>query len=410
MIRLRHGTVRSDLAVTENDGSWTWSVPAAQAPGTYSILVRSVDGAVTAYSPDFVVADCAVPAPAIKRAPPFERPLPVAFPPQPRITDFTLDPRTFVARLSARNFGGAMKQDAQVVLKLGQEQIQALTWPKGRETFAWGDRLFSISGEPHLAECKLIGGGQVCLRAEILSLEIQGNPYPGLYDMECVPCWQDLMVAGFQWHSTGKLTFSVGNAGYCPSGSWTYRLYRMGELVETSPRFGSQPPGVWTQVTANYSMPASAGGSCLFRVDVIPDNAGQDNNSANNSCEFRVVPDWRAFDVIISDIRVAGEVENWENNPPATDAYWQLIPILKNTGNASYPEVYAHIQVAIDGRQVMDQRVTIALDPHEEVAICHSRFGIHMPVLPYGNHEVTVAVSNLCPVPMKKRLMRPPLG
>jgi hypothetical protein len=297
-----------------------------------------------------------------------------------------------------------------VVLKLGQEQIQTLTWPKGRETFIWGDRLFSISGEPHLAECKLIGGGHLCLNAEIRSPEVSAPADQGLSRSACVDCWQDLAVAGFQWHTSGKLTFSLGNAGYCPSGSWTYRLYRMGELIETSVRFGSQPPGVWSIVTAKTEMPAKAGGSCLFRVDVIPDNPGQDKNKANNSCEFRVVPDWRAFDVIISDIRVAGEVENWENNPPATDAYWQLIPILKNTGNRSYPEVYAHIQVAVDGRQVMDQRVRIALDPSEEVAICHSRFGIHMPVLPYGSHEVTVAVSNLCPVPMKKRLLRPPLG
>lgn len=409
VIRLRQGTVRSDLAVTENDGSWTWSVPPAQAPGTYSILVRSSDGSVTGYSPDFVVADCASPAPAVRRAPPFARPLPIAFPPQPRITEFTMDKPTTFFRLNARNFGGALKQDAQVVLLLGSKPVLARPWPKGQETFAAAGRLFSNDGSPHLESCTQIGGGDYCLRAEIRSPEIQGFPYPGMVDLECAPCWQDLAVSGFQWKPTGELIFSVGNLGYCPSCAWSYRLYRMGELVETSARYGSVAPGAWSQITAKFAMPGRGGGSCLFKVELVPDSPGLEKNTANNVCEVRALRDALEYDVVISDIKLSGEVEYWEfleDGSPTTDAYNRLVPMLKNTGNKEYPPFTVRVQVAFDDGPVEERVFTIAIAPHEEVPLSHSRWGVRMPVLPVGTHTVRVGVS-VCPAAMKKTMTRP---
>lgn len=414
VIRLRQGATRTDVAVTENDGSYAWSLPATATPGEYAILIRSTDGTVVANSPAFAITDCgATPMPAKMKLPVHDLPAPIRIPPQPRITEFTVDKATTFFRLNAKNFGGPMKQDAQVVLSLpggpGPKQ-QFWTWPKGQGTFSLAGRVFANGDDQHLASCAQMGGGNYCLEAEIRSPEVVGFPYPGLRDMECgIPCWQDLAVSGFHWNSSGKLSFSVGNNGYCPSCAWSYRLYRMGVLVETSPRYGSVAPGSWSRLTAATTMPANAGGSCLFKVEIVPENPGLEKNTANNSSEYRVVPDAKVYDIVISDIKLSGEVEYWEFSPPTSDAYWRLVPFLKNTGNKECSECIIKIQTAIDNGPVDEQTLTVFIGPLEEIPLSHTRWGVRLPVVPYGSHTVTVAVS-ICPTPMKKAITRPPQG
>lgn len=412
-IRLRQGSTPIVIADTDNDGSFLWTVPATLAPGTYTILIRNADRSAEGTSPAFSIADCSgTPPPVIKKIPPLERPpVSLIFPPQPRITQFVLNEATTVFVLRGENSGGAMKQDAQVVLTIpggaGDRQVSQ-TWTKGKATFYWADRLFANDGDPALASCTKMGGGHFCLQAEIRSPEVVGWPYPGLHDQQCFPCYPDLAVAGFQWSTSGVLSFSVGNNGYCPSYPWSYRLYKDGQLVETSVRYGSNAPGAWGKITANYIMPAASSGSSTFRVELVPENPALEKNKENNSLEVTTAPSSLQYQIAIADIQFYGDTM-YGFQAPVGDEHYRLVFTLKNTSNKAWPQSLAQCRIFIDNGKVYEGSFPVSFDPYEEFLIIHDKGFPNFPVVPYGIHNVEVWV-NICPSSLTKKMMRRPEG
>jgi len=413
-IRLRQGSTPITIADTDNDGSYLWTVPASLATGACTILIRNADRSASGTSPSFNIADCIgapPPAPVIKKFPPLERPPVILFPPQPRITQFVMDKATTIFVLRAENSGGAMKQDAQVVLTIpggaGDRQISQ-TWSKGKATFYWADRLFANDGDPALASCTKMGGGDFCLQAEIRSPEVVGYPYPGLRDQECFPCYPDLAVVGFQWRTSGVLSFSVGNIGYCPSFAWSYRLYKDGQLVETSVRYGSMAPGVWSKLTTNYIMPAASSGSSTFRVEVVPENPAWEKNKGNNTLEVTTAPSSLQYQIAIADIQFYGDTM-YGIQAPVGDEHYRLVFTLRNTSNKAWPQCPAQCRIFIDNGKVYEGSFPVAFDPYEEFLIIHDKGFPNFPILPYGIHTVEVWVS-ICPSSLTKKMMRPPQG
>jgi hypothetical protein len=406
-IRLRQGDTWWDVADTDNDGSYPWTVPASLATGKYAVVIRNADRSVVTTSPSFNITDCGAPLLVVKKLPPLERPpVRLVFPPHPIITEYTMDKETSVFRFSAQNTGGPMTQNAKVVLLLPGGKELSLDWLKEKPTFTFTHRLFAYGDIPHLVPCTVLGGGDFCLRIEIRSPEIQGFPYPGLYDQRCCSAYQDLTVAGFDWEASGELSFSVGNIGVCPSCLWSYRLYKMGQLVETSPLNSGLSSGQWTHTTATYTMPANSGGSCLFKVEVMPQSPVFEKNKGNDACEFRVTPRAVDYGIIISDVRVDGEVYVWGGYPPTSDEYNRLVFFLKNTTMLPVPSLTARCQIAIDNVQVDEHTFVVSFNPGEEREISHTTTGIRFPSLPSGTHTVTVWV-NICPTFLKKTMSRP---
>ncbi|HEX7502044.1 MAG TPA: GPI anchored serine-threonine rich family protein [Acidobacteriota bacterium] len=77
-IRLMRGTaaVQEITLDTANDGSFDWPVPAATAPGSYTVRVRSKENATVGESAAFTIAACGSGPPVAKKAPVFDRPSP----------------------------------------------------------------------------------------------------------------------------------------------------------------------------------------------------------------------------------------------------------------------------------------------------------------------------------------------
>jgi hypothetical protein len=394
-------------------GSWTWDSAGRLADGTevpagtdYIVRINIV-GMQTHDDSNAAFAITGTKPLVMKKLSPLERPpVRLVLPPHPIITEYTMDKETSVFHFSAQNTGGPMTQNAKVVLLLPGGKELSLDWLKEKPTFAFTHRLFAYGDIPHLAPCTVLGGGDFCLRIEIRSPEIQGFPYPGLYDQRCCSAYQDLTVAGFDWEASGKLSFSVGNIGVCPSCLWSYRLYRMGQLVETSSLYSGLGSGQWTHTTAAYTMPANSGGSCLFKVEVIPQSPVFEKNKGNDACEFRVTPRAVDYGIIISDIRVDGEVYVWGGYPPTSDEYNRLVFFLKNTTMLTVPSLTARCQIAIDNVQVDEHTFVVSFNPGEEREISHSTTGIRFPSLPSGTHTVTVWV-NICPTFLRKTMSRP---
>ena len=383
-------------------------------PGTgYIVRIRDAGNTFSDDS-DAVFAISGAPTPAvIKKIPPFERPpVSLMFPPQPRITGFSMNKELTLFGIAAENAGGPMQQDAQVVLTIpgGPAGAQvSQTWPKGKKNFSWVERLFANDKDPHLAECAQMGGGEYVIWAEIRSPEIVGTPYPGLSKYSPVfPCWQDLAVAGFQWNASGALTFSVGNNGYCPSFPWTYRLYKDGQLIETSPRFGSMGPGKWGKMTSAVTMPAASGASGTFRVEVVSENPGVEKNKANNTLEVTVAPSSLQYQIAITDIQFYGDTM-YGFQQPVGDEHYRLVFTLKNTSHVAMPLGTAQCRIFIDNGKAYEGAFAVSFDPYEEFLLIHDKGFPSFPVVPYGIHKVEVWLS-ICPSSLTKNMMRPPEG
>ena len=412
------GVIKSQVALSA--GSFTWTSVGTLEDGTvvasgtdYIVRIRD-EGNTFGDESDAAFSISGAPAPpVIKKIPPLERPpVSLIFPPQPRITSFSMNKELTLFGIAAENAGGPMKQDALVVLSIpggaGSRQVSQ-TWPKGKQYFSWVDRLFANDKDPHVADCTQMGGGDYSLWAEIRSPEVVGTPYPGLSRYSpSFPCWQDLAVAGFQWSASGALSFAVGNNGYCPSFPWSYLLYKDGQLVETSPRFGSKAPGAWGTITANYHVPAGNGASCTFRVEVVSENPGAEKNKANNTLEVTTAPSSLQYQIAIADIQFYGDTM-YGFQAPVGDEHYRLVFTLRNTSNKAWPQCPAQCRIFIDNGKVYEGSFPVSFDPYEEFLIIHDKGFPSFPVVPYGIHKVEVWV-NICPTSLTKRMMRPPQG
>lgn len=410
------GVIGSQVALAA--GSYTWTSVGTLEDGTpvgpgtgYIVRIRDVGNTFGDESDAAFSISGGAPPPVSKKLPPFTPPLGIVMPPQPRITQFVLNKESTLFGLVAQNSGGPMKQDAQVVLSIpggaGSNQISQ-TWPKGKQSFSWAGRLFANDKDPHLAACTRIGGGDFCLEAEIKSPEVLGYPYPGLHDQECFPCYPDLAVAGLQWRTSGVLSFSVGNNGYCPSFPWSYRFYKDGQLVETSVRYGSMAPGAWSTLTTHYITPAANSGSSTFRVELVPENPAWEKNKDNNTLEVTTAPNSGQYQIAISDIDFYGNTM-YGFQAPFGDEHYRLVFTLKNTSNKAMPQCYAQCRIFIDNGKVYEGSFPISFDPFEEYLIIHDKGFPKFPVVPYGVHTVEVWV-NICPSSLTKKMMRPPQG
>jgi hypothetical protein len=410
-IRLMQGTaaVQEITLATANDGSFDWPVPAATAPGSYTVRVRSKENATVDESAAFTIAACASGPVIIKQIPKFERsPVALLIPPQLRIMTLTIDQQRGTLHFGAKNLGGPMKNDAKVLFSLDGAPIAQFNWSKAGPAFELTRAVLAESNPEPFHQCTSLGSHGFAVGFAIQSPDIQGGNPSGLSSMAYYYVNQDLAVSGFNWDPSGKLTFSVGNMGKCPSFAWTYRLYRNNQLAETSPRFGSLKPGEWNTLTAAMQMPANAGGSCLFKVEVVPETPGLEMRMDNNSFEIRAVPA-AARPIVLTNIQFLGEVKWWDNIPKANDEYYRLVYTLTNPESKALPQGYTTCKTYIDGALVDTRTFPIAFDPGQELVLLHDYGYPSWPILPYGIHEVGVEFS-ICSGYVKKKMMRPPQG
>jgi hypothetical protein len=410
-IRLMQGaTALQEITLdTANDGSFDWPIPATTAPGNYMVRVRSKENTTLDDSAAFTIADCGSGPVVIKQIPKLERPpVGLLIPPQFRLTTLTIDQERGTCHVAAKNLGGPMKNDAKVLFSLDGSPIAQLNWSKASPTFELTRVILAESNPEPFRQCTHLGSHGFAVGFAIQSPDIQGANPSGLSSMAYYYVNQDLAVSGFNWATSGKLTFNVGNMGKCPSNAWTYRLYRMNQLVETSPRFGSIKPGVWNTMTAATQMAANAGGSCLFKIEVVPETPGLEKRMDNNSYEIRAVPA-TALPIVITNIQVAGEVKWWDNIPKAHDEYYRLVYTLTNPELKACPLIHTTCKTYIDGGLVDTQTFPVAFDPGQQVVLLHDYGFPNWPILPYGIHEVSVEFS-ICSGPLKKKMTRPPQG
>ncbi len=410
-IRLMQGTAAiQEIALdTANDGSYDWTIPATTPPGSYTVRVRSLQNTTRGDSGALAITDCGSGPAVIRQIPKFERPpVGLLIPPQLRVTSLTIDQERGILHFEAKNLGGPMKNDAKVLFSLDGSPIAEMNWSKSSPTYALTRVILAPSNPEPFRQCTHLGSHGFAVGFAIQSPDIQGANPSGLSSMAYYYVNQDLAVSGFNWAPSGKLTFNVGNMGKCPSLAWSYRLYKMNQLVETSPRYGSLKAGDWNTMTANYQMPANAGGSCLFKVEVVPDTPGLEKRMDNNSYEIRVVPG-AARPIVISNIQLAGEVKWWDNIPKTHDEYYRLVYTLTNPELKAVPLGYTTCKTYIDGALVETQTFPVSFDPGQEVVLLHDYGFPNWPIVPYGIHEVGVEFS-ICSGFLKKKIIRPPQG
>jgi len=412
------GIIKSHVPLSA--GSFTWTSVGTLEDGTpvgpginYTVRIRDVGDTFDDES-DAAFSISGAPAPLVfKKIPPLDRPPVNLFPPQLRITHLSIDPGTAIVSFKAKNFGGPMTKDAKVVLSTDGYQLACqafeFNWAKSKESVSFEARLLTVNGLAGFCACKLIGAGDVCLNADIQSPEIQGVNVPGIHAYTCYPAHYDLAVSGLKWGPSGAISFAVGNNGQCPSSAWFYRLYRMGQLVETSGLKGSIAPGLWNSTTAAYRMPANVGGSCTFKVEVVSQLPATETTTANNIMEVRTTPNAGDYQIVISDIQFSGVADPARDNPPSVDEYYELVYTLTNTSGKDYPECIARVQTSIDNGPVVERKFWVSFGPNEKVVLSKSNGFPTGPVLPYGTHTVAVSV-NICPTFMKKTMMRRPQG
>jgi hypothetical protein len=410
-IRLMQGTaaVQEITLDTANDGSFDWPVPATTAPGSYSVRVRSKENSTLDDSAAFAIAACGSGPVVVKQLPKFERPpVGLLIPPLLRITDFQVNQAQGTLTFNAKNFGGPMKQDAQVIFTLDDAQIAQYKWDKGSASIGFTRPIFWESNPESLRRCNRLGGHTFNVKLEIQSPENQGAGYAETHQTRSYTAYADLAVTGVYADAAGKLNFAVGNIGECPTCSWSYNFYVMNQLVEPSPtHFGILAPGQWASAGVTKQFSPQDLQHILLKFVVTPDCTASEKNTANNTYEASTVAP--GLKVVISDIRFAGEVQWGEAIPKASDEYYRLIYTLKSIDNKAIPLCYATCKTFIDGGLVNTQTFPIEFDPLQEIVLLHDAGFPKWPVLPYGIHEVGVEIS-ICSGYVKKKMIRPPQG
>ncbi len=308
-----------------------------------------------------------------------------------RVTALTVDDADghIVARLE--NAGAPMLADARVRLYQDNVQIKECAWPKGMKQTSCSTYAYDKWSPPQLQRCTASHDAKV--HAQIIAGQGEHEAVTtGKYREAVLHARQDLSADHLTKDPIGRLSAVFSNKGLCDSTTWSYRVSVVGgQTLMTSGILGSLARGQITQGPINPQPPA---GMVQIKVEVLPANPAMELSTANNVLTHFTSVVLTGFDLAPVDLKLRGEVNLWDDAQRSTPEYNEIIPVIRNVGDADMPGLHVKYLIFIDGVATSPQArdCLMGLDKGDEVMFdswCMT--GAHLPP---GEHTVLFKITS----------------